>query len=283
MLAAVAVVGMASATAHAATDAAVPPLIPGGIVDAAGTLGYFAAPDGGVAAVDLATGQQRWTTRAGRWPLAARAAWLAVGASDPAQRNTLHVRFLRPADGKPIVDVPVRFPDEILISSDGDSVDGEVVIASHNAALALSVDTDGGRLRVTWLATSWIPSGFRPSPIQKVSGVVLVDPVTGAVEHRARPAGGAHASTLAPAGFVPTRGTLYWSWARNGGNWSDKPGAFQIRPGIVGFFSYESQPPQRLLLNRLQDGKALPPIAIAAGEPVAPIAGWSRSTGQPGV
>jgi hypothetical protein len=257
--------------ARAATESPVPPLIPGGVADASGTLGTFAAPDGGVVAVDLATGQQRWTTRAGRWPLAARAGWLAVAAPDPVQRNTLHVRFLRPADGKPIVDVPVRFPDGVLLSSEGDSVDGDVVIASHDAALALSADTDGGRLRVTWLATSWIPSGFRPSPVQKVSGVVRVDPASGAVDHRAGPPVAAPASTLLPAGFVPTRGTLYWSWARHGANWSDQPRAFQISPGIVGFFSYESQPPQRLLLNRLQNGKPLPPIAIAAGEPVAPI------------
>lgn len=270
-LATLAVVAAASVPARAATEPAVPPPIPGGVADATGTFGYFADQDGSVVAVDLATGQRRWTAREGRWPLTARSGWLAVAAPDPAQRNTLHVRFLRPADGKLILDAPVRFPGGIQISNEGDSVDGEVVIASHNASLTLSADTDGGRLRMSWRAQSWIPSGFRPAPVQKVSGVVLVDPARGAVEHQPGVEAPAPAASLLPAGFVPTRGTLYWSWARYGAAWSDKPRAFQIRPGLVAFFSYESHPTSRLLLNRLQDGKALPPIAIAAGEPIAPI------------
>jgi hypothetical protein len=76
-------VAAASTPARAATDPAVPPPIPGGVADASGTLGYFAVQDGSVAAVDLASGQRRWTTREGRWPLAARAGWLAVAAPDP--------------------------------------------------------------------------------------------------------------------------------------------------------------------------------------------------------
>jgi hypothetical protein len=270
-LATLAVLAAASAPARAVAERAAPPLIPGGVADAGGTLGYFAAPDGSVVALDLTTGQRRWTAREGRWPLLARPAWLAVAAPDRTQRNTLHVRFLQPVDGKLIVDVPVRFPDGILISSEGDAVDGDVVIASHNASLALSADTEGGRLRVTWLAQSWIPSGFRPSPIEKVSGVVLVDAARGAFEHRPGAARPAPAVSLLPAGFAPRRDTMYWSWSRTGGNWSNKPGAFSIGPGVVAFFSYESQPERRVLLNRLQNGRTLPPIAIATGEPVAPI------------
>lgn len=215
-LATLAVVTAASASARAGIDAVVPPPIPAGFADASATLGYFAVQDGSVVAVDLATGQRRWTTRAGRWPLATRAGWLAVAAPDPAQRNTLHVRFLHPADGKLIVDAPVRFPDGIPISNEGDSIDGDVVIASHNASLTLSADMDRGRLRVSWLAQSWIPSGFRPSPVQKISGVVLVDPAKGGVEHRPGVETPAPAASLLPAGFVPTRDTLYWSWAPHG-------------------------------------------------------------------
>ena len=253
-----------------AANAPAAPAIPGGVADASGALGYFAAADGGITAVDLAGGQRRWSTRLGRWPLAAGAGWLAVAAPDGAQRNTLRVRFLRPADGKLIVEAPVRFPDRIVVSDQGDSIDGEVVIASHDASLTLSSDADAGRLRVNWVAQSWIPSGFRPSPVQKVSGVVLVDPARGSVEQRpaAEPL---PAPSLLPADFKPARGVLYWSWTRWGAAWSDRPKAFSIGPGVVGFLSYESRPVRRLLLNRWRNAAALPPVEIASGGEYAPL------------
>jgi hypothetical protein len=263
-----------AAAAFAAAEQGPPPTIPGGVADAGGALGTFAAADGSITAVDLATGQRRWTTRQGRWPLAARAGWLAVAAPDGAQRNTLRVRFLRPADGQLLAEAPVRFPEGILVSESGDAIDGELVIAAHNASLTLTADTDGGRLRVSWLAQSWIPSGYRPSPVQKVSGVVLVDPVNGSVEHRPGvdpPAAVPPAQPPLPAGFAPVRDTLYWSWSRGGAGWSDKPKTFSPGPGVVAFFSYESRPARRLLLNRWQNGRPLQPVQIASGGEYAPL------------
>jgi hypothetical protein len=146
-----------------------------------------------------------------------------------------------------------------------------VTIGAHNASLTLSSDTDGGRLRIGWLAQSWIPSGFRPSPVQKVTGVLLVDPASGAVEHRPGAEAPPPAPSLLPASFKPVRGTLYWSWARWGAGWSDKPKAFSIGPGVVAFFSYESQPARRLFLNRWRNGTPLPPLEIASGGEYAPL------------
>jgi hypothetical protein len=37
-------------------------------------------------------------------------------------------------------------------------------MAAHNASLTLTADMTAGKLRVSWLAQSWIPSGYRPSP-----------------------------------------------------------------------------------------------------------------------
>jgi len=256
--------------AVSAAEPPAPPEIPGGVADAGGTLGTFAVQDGSVVAVDLATGQRRWTTRLGRWPLAARAGWLAVAAPDGAQRNTLHVRFLRPADGKLIVDAPVVMPGGIQVSDDGDSVGGDVVIASHNASLTLSSDVEGGRLRIAWLTQSWIPSGFRPSPVQKVSGVVLIDPAKGSVEHKAGNQAPASAPSLLPAGFKPAPGFIYWGWSRHGSAWSDRPTVFRISPAVVAFFSY-AYDKRRLLLNRWQNGAPLPPLEIASGGEYAPL------------
>jgi hypothetical protein len=253
-----------------AADAPAAPVLPGGVADASGALGYLAAGDGTVTAVDLAGGQGRWSTRLGRWPLAAGPGWLAVAAPDGAQRNTLRVRFLRPADGKLLGEAPVRFPDRIVVSDQGDSIDGEVVFAGHNASLTLSSDADAGRLRISWVAQSWIPSGFRPSPVQKVSGVVLVDPARGSVEQRpgTEPP---PAPSLLPTDFKPARDVLYWSWTRWSAGWSDKPRAFAIGPGVVAFFSYESRPVRRLLLNRRRNGAPLPPVEIASGGEYAPL------------
>ena len=261
-------------TARAAADPPAPTAIPGGVADASGVLGYFAAPDGTIAAVDLATGRVRWTTRQGRWPLAARAGWLAAAAPDGAQRNTVRVRFLRPADGKLLADAPVRLPDGVVVGSDGESDESGVVIASHNASLTLSgSDAIDGRLRVTWETASWIPSGFRPSPVQRVAGVAILDPTKGVVE--LGPAAPAptpeRPPSLLPAGFKPARGAVYWSWSRHGGGWTDKPAAFRIGPGLVGFLSYEDQPAGRLLLHRLRNGESLPPIEIASDNRYAPL------------
>jgi len=259
----------AAPPAARAADPLEQPSIPGGVADATGSLGYFAAADGSVVAVDLVTGQRRWTTREGRWPLAARAGWLAVAAPDGAQRNTLHIRFLRPADGRRLADATVRFPGAIAEGSEGDSVDGEVVIRSGNTSLTLSADTEGDRLRVSWLAQSWIPSGFRPSPVEKISGVALVDPAKGSVEQRPAeaPASGPPLPEL-PAGFKPVPGTLYWAWTRWGASWSDRPRVFRIGAGVTAFFSYERR---RLLLHRWQNGAPLPPVEIASGAEYAPL------------
>ncbi len=256
--------------AVSAAEPPAPPEIPGGVADATGTLGYFAAQDGSVVAVDLATGQPRWTTRLGRWPLAARAGWLAVAAPDGAQRNTLHVRFLRPADGKLIGDAPVDLPGGIQVSDDGDSVDGAVVIASHNSSLTLSPDVDGGRLRIGWLTQSWIPSGYRPSPVQKVSGVVVIDLVKGSVDHKPGDQAPLPAPSLVPAGFKAAPGFIYWGWSRHGSAWSDRPTAFRISPTVVAFFSY-AYDKRRLILNRWQNGVALSPLEIASGGEYAPL------------
>ena len=266
--------GGTRADAPGTGDPLAPASVPGGVADPSGALGYFAAPDGAIAALDLATGKARWTTRQGRWPLAARAGWVAVAAPDGAQRNTLRVRFLRPADGALLVDAAVRLPDGISVGADGEADENGVVIGLHNASLTLSAsDASGGRLRLSWEAASWIPSGFRPSPVERVSGIADVDPGNGTVTlgPAAQAAiAGAAAPDLLPD-FKPARGAIYWSWARHGSAWTSKPRAFWIGPGVVGFLSYEDRPAPRLLLNRVRDGAALPPIEIASDNQYAPL------------
>ena len=63
--------------------APVPPALPGAVADANGVIAVV-AQDGGVAGVDLSTGQARWRSGQGRWPLASAYPWVAVAAPDAA-------------------------------------------------------------------------------------------------------------------------------------------------------------------------------------------------------
>ena len=109
--------GLVVAVARADLAAPVPPVLPGAVADAHGLIGVV-AQDGGVAGVDLSTGQVQWRSAQGRWPLASAYGWVAVAAPDGAERRVLRVRFLRPADGSLLVDAkPIRLPAPIGAAS----------------------------------------------------------------------------------------------------------------------------------------------------------------------
>ena len=78
----------------------VPPPLPFAVADAEATVAVVAQSDGRVAAVELSSGQIRWRSPQGRWPLASARGWVAVGTPDSADPRALRVRFLRPTDGK---------------------------------------------------------------------------------------------------------------------------------------------------------------------------------------
>jgi hypothetical protein len=89
----------------------VPPPLPSAVADAEAKVAVIAQADGTVAAVDLSSGQIRWRSVQGRWPLASAHGWVAVGTPDRADPRALRVRFLRPTDGKLIVDAaPIPLP-----------------------------------------------------------------------------------------------------------------------------------------------------------------------------
>src|SRR4051812_17341727 len=75
-----------------------PPALPGAVADASGGIALVAQSGGQeIDAIDLSTGQTRWRSAQGRWPLASAFPWVAVAAPDDADRRVLRVRFLRPA------------------------------------------------------------------------------------------------------------------------------------------------------------------------------------------
>lgn len=66
-----------------------PHVLPGGVADPAGRTGYLARPQGGIAAVDLRSGEVLWETRLGHLPLAVVGDHVYASARDEA--NVLRV------------------------------------------------------------------------------------------------------------------------------------------------------------------------------------------------
>jgi hypothetical protein len=108
-------VGWAVLAALAPAAAAAPPAVPlpCGVADVAGRTGFLANPDGGVDAVDLATGDLLWDTKDARRPLLAADDRLFAWA--PAKANSLRVVVLDLTHkGKRLLESdPVVLPDGV--------------------------------------------------------------------------------------------------------------------------------------------------------------------------
>jgi hypothetical protein len=257
--------------------------LPGAVADANGQIAVIAQEGGDIAGVEMSTGRTLWRSAQGRWPLASAPEWVAVAAPDGDDRRLLHVRLLRPSDGKLLMDAkPIRLPAvvgaEARWEGEGLSIgEGNTSInvwAWVSPPSGLAVNARDGRLRVRWKTASFIGGGGMrpPEPGPTFSGLAFIDPVSGAVE------AGADDSAETPEPAPPTLppswkrepGMIYWSWTSYGSSWTDKPRVFWIGDsGVAGFFGYESAK-RRLVLNRFRSLEPLPPVEIAAGGEWAP-------------
>jgi len=261
--------------------APIPPALPGAVADAQGLTAVVAEDGGGIAGLDLSTGQTRWRSVQGRWPLASADGWVAVAAPDSADRRLLRVRFLSPADGRLLVEArPIPLPAMIgaQASWEGEGLSlGTGNTSVHLAAWATPGPARNARaaqLRLRWQTRSFTGGGGMrpPEPGPTSAGMALVDPASGAIEVRPdEPAQGPEPRPPGlPPRWKPAPGTIYWSWSWFGSAWSDKPRTFWIGgAGMAGFFSYESAT-RRLMLNRLRPPEPLPAVELAAGGEWAP-------------
>jgi hypothetical protein len=262
----------------------VPPALPAAVADANGAIAVVAEDGGGIAGIDMTTGQTRWRSRQGRWPLASAYPWVAVALPEPSDRRVLLVRFLRAGDGALLVDAkPIRLP---AVMAPDASWEGEgLSVGAGNTMVQLqawvprvqrgpSRDPRAGRLRVRWKTQTFIGGGgMRPPERGPASaGLAFVDPATGAVESGPDDAteGPEPAPPVLPPSWRPARGAIYWSWSSYGAAWTDKPRVFWIDgSGVAGFFSYEN-PPRRLVLNRFRSFEPLSSVELAVGGEWAP-------------
>jgi len=260
---------LASAEARADTAPPRPPLIPGGVADASGQLGFFTNAEGGIDAVDLSSGARRWTSREGQVPLYSDLRLLAVAAPDPARQRKALVRFLNVSDGKVAPQTPsAPLPDAVVLLPPRMAPDRMTPMV----ALSAWVPKDG-RWRIRW-ESRWSPTyGMRlagPGESKHSAGVLLVDPSTRSVETAADEAPPATAPAL-PSGFPPDRSLVYFNWSDHGSGWTSTPRAFWIGPGLAGAFAHEPQGERHLSLLRWRSGEVLPPLPLHSGAEYYPM------------
>lgn len=138
----------------AADDAAAPVVIPGGVADAAGKVGYLTQPKGGLAAVDLEKGTVLWESKEATRPLAVVGKRLAALAADKGLRIVL---LDTEAKGKKLAESePIKLPEWVVI---GTGLDHQQAGKSFTARASVAK----GEVVLHWSAGSRYFGGAAPS------------------------------------------------------------------------------------------------------------------------
>jgi outer membrane protein assembly factor BamB len=194
----------ASMPAPAADDAQSPAIIPGGVTDAAGKIGYLSLPKGGIVAVDLEKGDVLWESKEANRPLIVAGNRLAALATDKDKSNVLRVVAIdTDPKGKKSVTSPIKLPDWAVV---GTGRDHQQAGKSFMARAQLVK----GSLVLKWWAGSRYYGGAAPSPevlknaTKDATGIATVNLETGKVEMKQddkleRPSG----SGLEPVAKLP--------------------------------------------------------------------------------
>jgi outer membrane protein assembly factor BamB len=132
--------------------------LPGGVADPDGKVGFVTGADGGIDALDLASGKVLWTSKVTQRAVAVDGKHLLALASVAGKGNALQVVTLDATDGKKLaVSDPVTFPDWVVVRLG-------VVTTDAGRSFAATVKVDKGDLYLRWQARSWYWGGARPTP-----------------------------------------------------------------------------------------------------------------------
>ncbi|HEY7428457.1 MAG TPA: hypothetical protein VH682_29765 [Gemmataceae bacterium] len=154
-----------------------PLLLPAGIADPTGHTGYFASANGGIDAIDLATGKVLWQTHEAQRPLLLDGEYLLAQAG--VKRNRLRILRLDRTSGEcDLESDPVVFPAWV--------VTGE----AHGRSFSAHWHLGKHQLILDWEASAWHVGKTQPTPQEEAdarkhaSGVVVIDLRTGQIEVR---------------------------------------------------------------------------------------------------
>jgi hypothetical protein len=171
----------ATVTCPAAEDVSL--VIPGGVTDAAGKVGYLTNPKGGIVAVSLEKGTPLWESTAGTKPLAIAGKRLVVFTPHKGKANAFRVAMLDvEAKGKLISQSePIALPDWATVGSGLDHHDG-------GTSFSVRANLAAGDALVRWNAGTYYFGGAAPSPEilaarnKNAAGIAKVNLESGKVE-----------------------------------------------------------------------------------------------------
>jgi len=154
-----------------------PRYFPAGVADAAGSVGCARTPDGGVEALDLASGKRRWRSAA-----PARALLVArEGAFLLEERGgRLQLSRYEPRTGRRLGTWPIRLEQPAWVSLAEPHADRRWTTFDVHA------HRNGSTLEVEYLARQHLVLGIQPGPRTegKARGVIRLELRSGRVEHR---------------------------------------------------------------------------------------------------
>jgi hypothetical protein len=130
-------------------------VLPGGVADPAGKVGYVQAPSGGVDALDLATGKVRWQVAETCKPLALAGDRLLCQAPEKGKANAVRILVLDTRDKGKVLrrSDPVTFPDWVSVG------------VTYGRSFTSRARLDGkDTLLLQWEARAFYAGGAAPTP-----------------------------------------------------------------------------------------------------------------------
>ena len=161
-----------------------PIAFPGGVADPAGRVAYVAHATGGIDALNLETGEVRWSTDAASRPLLGLDDRLVCQAFVKGRKNALQIVVLDAARGG------------VLLRSEAATLPDWVDVTTRGEAFACSVRAEGDTLLYRWEGHARYRGGAPPPPevlaraTKDAAGAARISLSTGRVEVEAGEAGG---------------------------------------------------------------------------------------------